>query len=119
MKKFLIGILAASFIGIASAADLPSGQLAEEIWNWFIENWAVWIVVFAIVGAGIMALTNRIEWKYFFLVLFGCILLFGAKKIADKMKEWATSSNIEIEEIQAAPVFVQLDSNKIIPLYKS
>lgn len=52
------------------------------------------IAIMALVGTGIMALSGRIEWSKFLVVLLAIVIVFGAGGIVDYIQANATTASV-------------------------
>lgn len=83
-----LGVIAASFVGSASASTGPQPQgsgpiLAAVFWlqDTLLGNVATAVAVMAVAATGFMMLTGRLEWRRGVTVILGCFIIFGAAAI--------------------------------------
>jgi type IV secretion system protein VirB2 len=57
------------------------------------------VAILAIMGAGLMALSGRIEWSKFLIVLLAVVIVFGAAGIVDYIKAQSATAALDTSAI--------------------
>lgn len=88
VRHVLIVGLALSLVALPQAAmadptNITTGLTSIQTW---LTTAAKTIAVIAVIGCGLAKMVGRMQWGYFFSVIAGCALVFGAAEISTWMQ---------------------------------
>ncbi len=90
IRRILVSALAVSTATHAFAQTVVDFTKAENVGNSLIAsltgNIATIVFVLAVIVTGFLAAFNRIQWVWFFAVIFGAFLVFGAPAIVGALQ---------------------------------
>lgn len=87
---------------IASANILDN--FGTAMLNVLNNNFLRAVATIAVIGAGIMALTGRVQWMIFITILLAVVIIFGASGIVQYIQDNASVSALAPAEIFALVV---------------
>jgi len=90
---------------LALAPEMASANVLDNFGNAMLNilnnNFLRAVTTIAVIGAGIMALSGRIQWMAFITVLLAVVVIFGAAGIVDYIQQNAAVSARMVPELFA------------------
>ena len=95
----LCGLALAPEMAAASVLDNFGNAILGILNNTFLRA----VAIVAVIGAGLMALSGRIQWMSFISVMIAVVIIFGSAGIVDYIKD-----NSATAALDPAPVFAHV-----------
>lgn len=93
---------------LALAPEIASANILDNfgtaMLNVLNNNFLRAVATIAVIGAGIMALTGRVQWMIFITILLAVVIIFGASGIVQYIQDNAAVSALTPAEIFALVV---------------
>ncbi len=87
-RRFLFAMVALAAIAVPTAAMADPTNITtglNSIQTWLLSAAKI-IAVIAFIGCGLAKMIGRMQWGYFFSVMAGCAIVFGAAQLAAWMQ---------------------------------
>ena len=94
--SILLGLALAPEIAAANVLDNFGNAILGILNNTFLRA----LAIVAVIGSGLMALSGRIQWMAFIVVMFAVVIIFGSAGIVDYIRD-----NSATVAVGVAPVF--------------
>ena len=95
----LLGLALAPEIAAANVLDNFGNAILGILNNTFLRA----VAIVAVIGAGLMALSGRIQWMAFISVMIAVVIIFGSAGIVDYIKD-----NSATAALDPAPVIARI-----------
>ena len=99
MAALLCGLILAPEMAAANVLDNFGEAILGILNNTFLRA----LAIAAVIGAGLMALSGRIQWMSFISVMIAVVIIFGSAGIVDYIKD-----NSATAAVDPAPVFAHV-----------
>lgn len=104
-KRERVLLVTAIALGFALTPEIASATVLDNFGtallgilnNVFLRS----VAILAIMGAGLMALSGRIEWSKFLIVLLAVVIIFGAAGIVDYIQSQSATASVNDSAIYA------------------
>jgi type IV secretory pathway VirB2 component (pilin) len=98
-------VLFSVLCGLALAPELASATVLDNFGNAVLgilnNAFLRAIAIVAVIGTGLMALSGRIQWMSFIIVMLAVVIIFGSAGIVDYIKDNAATAAIEVPAVFA------------------
>ena len=91
----LCGLALAPEMASATVLDNFGNALVGILNNTFLRS----IAIVAVIGAGLMALSGRIQWMTFITVMLAVVIIFGSAGIVDYIRDNSTTAALDLSPV--------------------
>lgn len=95
--SILLGLALAPEIAAANVLDNFGNAILGILNNTFLRA----IAIVAVIGSGLMALSGRIQWMAFIVVMLAVVIIFGSAGIVDYIRDNSATAALGVVEIFA------------------
>ena len=91
--------------GLALAPEIASANVLDNFGNAILgilnNTFLRAIAIVAVIGSGLMALSGRIQWMAFIVVMLAVVIIFGSAGIVDYIRDNSATAALGVVEILA------------------
>ena len=95
--SILLGLALVPEIAAANVLDNFGNAILGILNNTFLRA----IAIVAVIGSGLMALSGRIQWMAFIVVMLAVVIIFGSAGIVDYIRDNSATAALGVVEIFA------------------
>jgi len=92
-------VVLAVLCGLALAPELASANVLDNFGNAILgilnNSFLRAVAIAAVIGAGLMALSGRIQWMTFISVMLAVVIIFGSAGIVDYIKDNSATAALD------------------------
>ena len=97
-------VLLSALFGLALAPEMAAANVLDNFANAILgilnNTFLRAVAIAAVIGAGLMALSGRVQWMTFIVVMLAVVIIFGSAGIVDYIKDNSATAALDL-----APVF--------------
>ena len=98
-------LVAALLCGLVLAPELAAANVLDNFGNAILgilnNTFLRAIAIVAVIGSGLMALSGRIQWMAFIVVMLAVVIIFGSAGIVDYIRDNSATAALGVVEIFA------------------